>query len=207
MISVPMSLVVTQWVVLFALGGLVIVMYRQLAHLLELSGSAHDPGGPDIGAQAPAFDYRHPSESAATNRLAPPGQGPIVLLFSDPWCGACDKALQAVETVTQRRPSSLRVLVVTDADDVAVAANDGLSRTPLEVAVVEGQVVTRDYGVTGTPLLLGVDANGVVQAKVSGSDEATVRRFLKELDRSRRKERGEKAPEISKPEKEEVRAE
>jgi hypothetical protein len=182
-ISIPVAVVVAQWVVLFGLSALVVVMYRQLAHLLELGGAAGSAGGLDVGARAPSFTYRRPGEP--DRYYFEVGQTPAFLLFTDPRCGACDTALRAVETVTRRsRSTGTRVVVVTDADDVAVAANEGLSNTALDVAVVDNAVVERDYRVTATPLLIGVDADGVVRAKASGPDEAGVRRFLREFRRA-----------------------
>jgi hypothetical protein len=179
-ISVPLALVVTQWVVLLVLAALVLVMYRQLAHLLELSRGAHDAGGLDLEAAAPSFAYRRPSE-AGEHRFTV-GETPALLLFTDPRCGACDKALQAVESVTRRsRSTGVRVLVVTDGDEIAVAANGALSASALDIAIVERHVVTRDYRVTGTPLLVGVDADGLVRNKMAGPDEAAVRRMLKDF--------------------------
>lgn len=182
MISLPIAIVVTQWVMLFALSGLVIVMYRQLAHLLHLSGSAHDAGGLDVGTVAPTFGYRHPGES--TRRIFQPGSRSTVLLFTDPRCGACDAALEAVEGAARGSQSSgLQVLVVSDADDIAVAANEGLSRTSLDIALVDHGVVTTDYRVTGTPLLVGIDSNGAVQSTIAAPDLPAARRLVKDLHR------------------------
>ena len=182
MISMPIALVVTQWVLLLALALLVLLMYRQLAHLLHLSGSAHDAGGPVEGEPAQAFRYHQPGEPLVHDYQ--PGEQATLLLFSDPRCGACDAALEAVETVTRNsRAAGLRVLVITDADDIAVAANNALANTALDVAVVD-RGVTHDYRIAGTPLLVGVDREGVVRAKASSPDQTAVRRLLKDIRRA-----------------------
>ncbi len=182
MTSVPTAVLVTQWVMLFALSALVIVTYRQLAHLLELSGSANDAGGPALGVMAGPFAYRRPGDPAP--RTFTPGTRPVVLLFTDPRCGACAGALEAVERATRDRPPHLDVLVVTDAEEAAVAANEALGRTPFEVALVERRVVSHGYRVTGTPLLLGLDVEGRVRARAAGPDRSGVRRFLREFMRA-----------------------
>jgi hypothetical protein len=203
--SLPIALVVTQWVMLFALVALVVMMYRQLAHLLEIGSRAHDAGGLADGDPAPSFGYRRPGEPGTHHFTG--GGSPALLLFTDPRCGACEQALESVEALTRgNRVPDLRVLVVTDADDVAVTANEGLSRTRLDVAVVDNHVVTRDYRVAGTPLLVGIDAAGVVRTKVAGADAAAVRRFFADFRRTlARRDGGGPAPAAV--DREEVRSE
>jgi hypothetical protein len=151
MTSVPTPLLVTQWVLLFALSALVVVMYRQLAHLLRLSDSANDAGGLAPGAAVPTFTYRRPGRPGVDRFV--PGSGSAVLLFTDPRCGACDTVLDGLERVVSAGArDQLRVLVMTDADDTAVAANDALGRTSLEVALVDHRVVSHEFRVNATPL-------------------------------------------------------
>src|SRR5436190_20300152 len=56
-ITFPVWLVVSQWVLLFGLGFLVITMYRQIALLESLKGAGSEREGLPVGAKAPSFDY------------------------------------------------------------------------------------------------------------------------------------------------------
>jgi hypothetical protein len=59
-----------------------------------------------------------------------------------------------------------------------------MSTTPLDVAVVDRHVVTRDYRVAGTPLLVALTADRTVHSAVAGGGEASVRRFVRSFRRA-----------------------
>src|SRR5437763_14628486 len=56
-ITLPLWLIVSQWVLLFALGFLIIVMYSQVAFLQPLNDQGSDREGIPRGEKAPTFDY------------------------------------------------------------------------------------------------------------------------------------------------------
>lgn len=186
MIEVPIAVVITQWIVLFSLGVLVLVVYRQLAYLLQMSRAATADGGPELGTKAPAFDYVRLGED--TRHRFEPGRAPAVLLFTDPGCGACDQALaalnQARDSGRLNRLDGLRTLIVTGADPLAVIASDSLRESSFETALVEHAATHRDYHITVTPLLIGIDSDGHVRAKAAGVTEVTLKSFLRDFRNS-----------------------
>ena len=56
MIEMPLYLAVVQWVILLALGLLVLLMYRQLAQRIGVGAGPREPGLPS-GTMAAAFAY------------------------------------------------------------------------------------------------------------------------------------------------------
>ena len=66
-ITLPLWLVAGQWVLLFALGFLVLVMYRQIGLLEHLKDSGPEREGLPVGEKAPSFDYTPVNRS--TNAL------------------------------------------------------------------------------------------------------------------------------------------
>jgi hypothetical protein len=80
-ITLPVWLVVSQWMLLFALGFLVIVMYRQLGFLLQLKDLGTEREGLPIGEKAPAFDYRLVNQNTdASIHFEPKGGWSLLLL-------------------------------------------------------------------------------------------------------------------------------
>src|SRR5947209_10368556 len=96
-VSLPLWLVVSQWVLLFALGLLIVVMYRQVGFLQQLKDQGSEREGLSIGEKAPAFDYTPANQSrAASARFEPQGNWSL-LLFADPTCVSCQGTLLALE--------------------------------------------------------------------------------------------------------------
>ena len=86
---IPVYLEVAQWALLFGLGSLVVVLYRQLGRLLS-----HDPGpanpGPAVGTRAAPIRYARLPDGAA-GQLAPGDGQPALIAFVDPTCPACEQ--------------------------------------------------------------------------------------------------------------------
>lgn len=177
---VPLWIVISQWALLLALAILVVLIYRQLAYLLDLSVRVSAPTtGLPLGSQAPSFDYRLVAASHETQRFV--GEGvPTLLLFTDPGCRSCLEALEILERTTRaQRGATLRVLAVTDADPrLLVAIEDQL---PFEIALVDRDVVRRLYSTLVAPFLYGIDSRGVIRARTELSNEDNVRNALAEL--------------------------
>src|SRR5581483_7717907 len=95
---------------------------------------------------------------------------PILLLFSHPACGPCAALLPEVGRWQREHADELVVAVVTSGDlddDRARAAEHGLTLVLRD----DGDRVADQYGVTGTPMALLVDADGRVASKlVVGAD-------------------------------------
>ena len=177
MIRIPVYLAIAQWALLGALGVLVIVMFRQLGRLV--TGQAHAaPLGPAAGSAAPALSYVRPGEREQ-RRLTPGGGRPLLLAFVDPTCPSCE---DLVGVLGQLKDGG-------ELDDLTVLAliSDPLSY--LQISAVFGQSgleigrpVKRSgldaYRVSATPLLVAIDAAGVVRAAGSVVRADEVRGFV-----------------------------
>jgi len=178
-ITLPVWLVVSQWVLLFALGFLVIVMYRQLGFLLHLKDLGTEREGPHIGERAPAFDYISVNQNTGASVHFEPEGGWSLLLFADPGCMSCQDALPIFERFLSKVERPLRVLVLTSAEPVLIAASEAFRTTSLSIGRVSRDVPGRLYHSNITPFACLIDAEGVIRSKGVASNEATIRKIMK----------------------------
>ena len=94
MMRIPSYLEVAQWALLFGLGGLVIVLYRQLGRLLSHSGKHEEPG-PEIGSRAAPIRYLQ-VPAGTPSRVAPGDGMPLLIAFVDPTCPACEQLVSSL---------------------------------------------------------------------------------------------------------------
>lgn len=183
-ISLPLWLVVSQWVLLFALGCLVIVAYRQLGYMLHLKemGTEHD--GRQIGEQAPAFSYTPMQQSLdASDYFDPKGKWSL-LLFADPGCVSCQGALRALEHFAPEVAARMQILVATSADPALITAVEEFRTASVTIGRVDGEVPFKLYRTHATPFLYVIDAEGVIQAKGVAGNEAEFRKLVRKVDRN-----------------------
>jgi len=177
--SVPVSLLVTQWILLAALGLLVVIAFRQLAYYRGLSAAS--VGGLELGSLAPTFEYRAVFKGAAASELTElvPGSRDLALLFGDPSCGACDRALSALEQFS-KSPIGAQwdVFVATSAPAADLSRSEPFKMSGLTVGVVDPVVVHTLYQVQQLPLLYAVDTAGRVQAKGVVTNGTAVEKIL-----------------------------
>lgn len=178
MISLSLNVVVAQWVLLFALGLLVIVMYRQLAYLLDLR--AGQPNGLSVGSLAPDFDYVLP-RTAELRRFTTTDHWSLIM-FANPICTTCARALASLERVISTgRLDSVQTLVVSVAGPIDEVQNDLLSATE-HVGIVEHDVVHRLYKTEKTPFFYTVDPAGIIRGAGAPVDQAEIEKLLAQSD-------------------------
>lgn len=174
---IPLFLAVAQWTLLFALGLLVIVMYRQLARVM--GGAEPAKAGPALGSRAASFPYARPGDDAV--RYFTPGDGQAALLaFVDPTCPACEKLVAALgEAHRAGELDGLRVLLVTSEPPGYLQISEDFRTTALEI----GRPVTRSdldsYSASATPLLVAIDPAGLVRLAGHAMRPADVRAFIR----------------------------
>jgi hypothetical protein len=181
--NVPLPISIAQWVLLFGLGVLVIVMYRQLAYVLNLIGVDAEQTGLVIGERAPSFKYTSNVRSTEplVHSFLPSGHSTL-LMFADPGCLSCEHAMVALERVVAATNGlSLRVLVVTDADPELVAVTDSFSATSLELGHVHGDVARRLYRTHLTPFLYGIGPDGAVRSRGVAEREEQISAVLHKM--------------------------
>jgi peroxiredoxin len=181
-VSLPTFVFVTPWVLLFALGLLVVLMYRQLGFLLRLRDRGSVRDGLTLGQAAPVFGYRTVDGTRGPVARFQPGKKWILLMFADPACMGCGKALAAVENVVRKSVSHLEVVVATTAEQAAIDAVEAFKKTSLNVVKVASNVQEGLYQTHTVPLAYLVDPTGIIRNKTIPSDESAVRKMLANME-------------------------
>jgi hypothetical protein len=177
MVTMPLPVAVAQWVMLLAFGLLLILAYRQLAYLLEVSARASGrEGGLKLGTAAPAFSFS--AASGSLGEFSVDGGLPVVLMFVNPRCRSCEDAVVALGRIQNQDPRGVRCAVVTTADPNAVSSIGAFQGSQFEVLYVEARVSWDLYKVPATPFVYGIDNQGQVACKGSASQFADLYQLL-----------------------------
>jgi hypothetical protein len=181
-ITLPLWLVVSQWTLLFALGLLVIVMYRQVAYLQLLKDAGSKRDGLPIGERAPSFDCTPINQGTAVpTRFEPTGHWSL-LLFADPGCASCETALHALEQLAPTFAQTLRILVVTSAEPSRITAVETFNTTSFDISRVRHEVPTQLYRARVTPFAFLIDPEGIIRAKGIAGNERSLRNLVHKVD-------------------------
>lgn len=183
-ILLPLWLVVSQWVLLFALGLLVIVMYRQLGYLLHLRDAGTERDGLPIGGKAPAFDYTPVNgDMRLPARFEPLGTWSL-LVFVEPGCVSCRSTISTLERLTSAFEQRIRVLVVTSAEPALIAAVDEFRTASLGLNRISKDVPDKLYQTRSTPFAYLIDPGGMIKARGIATDEPAIRKLVQKVDRN-----------------------
>ena len=177
MIRIPVYLAIAQWALLGALGVLVIVMFRQLGRLV--TGQAHAaPLGPAVGSLAPALTYARPGEREQ-RRLTPGGGRPLLLAFVDPTCPSCEDLVGVLgELRDGGELDGVTVLALISDPPSYLQISAVFQASGLEIGRPARRSGLDAYRVSATPLLVAIDAAGVVRAAGSVVRADEVRGFV-----------------------------
>jgi len=173
-IRIPLYLEIAQWALLFGLGTLVLLLYRQLGRLLSSGGGPESPG-PAIGTQAAPIRYsRIPGD---TRGQLTPGDGqPALIAFVDPTCPSCEQLVANLsELQAGGELGGIRVLLLVSDPPGYLSISAAFRATSLEIGRPLTAAEVGGYRVTGTPLLVAIDGAGEVQAVGVSSKQADVR--------------------------------
>lgn len=173
---VPLYLAVAQWMLLFAFGLLLLVVFRQLGRMLRKDDTAA-PLGPEIGSRAAGLEYRRFADD--TVQYLEPGDGrPALLAFVEPTCPSCEKLVLALGAAEQAGDlTGIRVLLLTSSPKSYLRVSDAFRATELECGRILAQATTAAYGATSTPLLVAIDRTGLVRAAAPAVELDEVRTF------------------------------
>lgn len=184
-ITLPTWVVVGQWALLFALGTLVILMYRQLAFLLELANLGTEREGLKIGEKAAEFTYRQANNALSGReghlKLT---EGWLLLVFADPGCSSCQKALTILEHLAPKLEQTMRVVLVAPATPELIEAVDAFKNTSIDIYRVDQEVPFKLYRTYSTPFAYLINPQGVIQATGVPSDESALRKITVKAERS-----------------------
>lgn len=182
-ITLPTWLVVSQWVLLFALGFLIIVMYRQVGYLQRLKDAGSEREGLPVGEKAPAFEHtRLNGQAGAPARFEPQGNWSL-LVFADPTCASCQDTLRTLERMAPKLEQGVRVLVATTAESEQIALAEAFQTEAVAISRVRSDVPARLYRTRVTPFGYLIDPAGKVRAREIAGDEAALRKLLRKVDR------------------------
>jgi len=162
--GVPPYLEVAQWALLFGLGALVIVLYRQLGRLMGHHGDEHDRPGPAVGSRATAIRYQR-VPGGVPGRVAPGDGVPLLLAFVDPTCPACEQLVSSLSAPqVAGELLGVRVLLLMSDPPSYVTISPSFQATSLEIGRPVSTAEVASYRPTSTPLLVGIDRTGIVRA-------------------------------------------
>ena len=174
---VSLYLAVAQWALLGALGVFLLVLFRQLGHVLRGTGGSAELG-PAVGSLAAPLHYRRPGEEQA-RRLTPGDGQPTLIAFVDPTCPSCEELVSVLGALRAAGElMAIRVLLLISDPASYLRISEAFSATELEVGRPSDPSGLDDYRVTGTPLLVAIDQGGVVRAAGSAMRPAEVRHYV-----------------------------
>ncbi|HET8851680.1 MAG TPA: hypothetical protein VFN02_04080 [Ktedonobacteraceae bacterium] len=182
-ITLPLWAVISQWMLLLALGFFVVVAYRQLGYMLRLKDIGSDRDGLPIGAHAPPFTYQlanHDDSAGAEMPFETRGQWSLLLL-ADPGCGSCQTAVAGLERVAPTL-HEVQILVATTAEPALIALVEQFHNATVPIGKVAHVVPEEYYRTFATPFAYIIDADGVIKAKGIAGDEASLQRLLQKAD-------------------------
>lgn len=181
-VVLPLWLVTSQWTLLFALGFLIIVMYRQIGYLQQLKDEGSEREGLTIGEIAPAFDYTSMSENSDASTRFEAKKTWSLLVFADPGCSSCQDTLRSLQRMAPKLGQTMRLLVATTAEPSQIAAAEAFRTTSITIGRVRNEVPARLYRTRVTPFAYLIDPDGVIRARGVAADEASFRKLVHQGD-------------------------
>jgi hypothetical protein len=173
---IPVYLEVAQWALLFALGLLVIVLYRQLGRHFSLAKRSDDLG-PAVGSGAAGFEYARVSD-ASVQRFTPGDGRAALVAFVGPTCPACEDLVVALgEADDAGELAGARALLLISESPSYLQISEPFRTTRLEVGQILADATIEAYRASATPLLVAIDGAGVVRSAGSVIERADVRAF------------------------------
>ena len=135
----------------------------------SLADSRLNRNGLPAGTPAPGF--RLPRLDGGTLSLESYRGRRVLLVFSDPECGPCDRLAPQLEQL-HRRARDVQVLMIGRGDPTANRAKVAEHGLTFPVALQRHWEISRDYGKFATPIGYLIDERGVISADVAGGAEA-----------------------------------
>jgi hypothetical protein len=179
-VVLPLWAVVSQWVLLLALGFFLVVAYRQLGYMLRLKDIGSERDGLPIGEKAPAFGYVPFNDGARSDDSFDPQGSWTLLLFADPGCESCQIA---VSSLNRQLVRDMRVLVITAVEPEVIAVVEQFRDASVPIGHVGREVPVELYHTLTTPFAYVIDPEGVIRAKGIASDGGSIRKLIQKADR------------------------
>lgn len=175
--TIPAYLVISQWVLLFTLAILVILMFRQLGRHLILAKRPSSLG-PEVGSQASSIVYSQMSDGLTASFV--PGRGrPALIGFVDPTCPACEELVTALnESHGAGELSTIDSLLLTTDPPSYLQISEPFRATRLPIGRMLDDTAVSEYRASATPLLVAIDATGIVRASGPVTRRSDIHAFI-----------------------------
>jgi hypothetical protein len=183
-IEVPGVVFVAQWVLLFTLAALAVVLFRQVAHLILLPHTDERRLGLGIGNEAPAFSYQRIDRAgdgtiSERHETFEPRRRRTLLMFTDPLCHSCEKATAALAVARSGALlSGLDVLRVTTAEPAMVRAAQRFGVDLDEIVYIAPNVAHEVYRTDVAPFFYVIGADGIIRSRGWAEDVAGIERLV-----------------------------
>jgi hypothetical protein len=160
---IPVYLAVAQWALLFTLGILVIVMYRQLGRHFSKSKPSSELG-PPVGGRAVDFEYARVTDGTV-QRFTPGGGQAALVAFVGPTCPACEELVMAIDEADHAGDlAGVRPLLLISDPPSYLQISEPFRTTQLEIGQVLANATLEAYRASATPLLVAIDCAGIVRS-------------------------------------------
>jgi hypothetical protein len=186
-IRIPLYLAIAQWALLLCLALLLIAAYRQLGRFL--SGAQTPPElGPRSGAKPGRISYQRLSPAGgaedggrpgSARRTFVPGGESALVAFVDPTCPSCEELVAVLGRAGEAGElAGVRVLLLTTDPPGYLQISAAFRATKLEIGRPLDDAELAAYRPSGTPLVVAIDAAGVVRASGAAVRQAEVRAMI-----------------------------
>lgn len=178
---ISIFLVTAQWALLFALGLLVILMFRQLARQLNPASRSGTDLGPDPGSRPARFEYTRVSDGT-TQRFSPGDGKPALLAFADVMCPSCEELVTSLgEADARDELAGAKTLLLISDPPSYLQVSKPFRTTRLEIGRIIARSALEAYRVSATPLLVAIDHTGIVRRAGPAVRPADVRGYVHAL--------------------------
>jgi hypothetical protein len=187
-VTVPLPIFIAQWVMLFALLGLMTLLFRRLGLLVggseaSTSDASVSRVGLVAGTLAPSFEgvivtaeHEHPMS------WHPPTSHPTLLMFGDPLCGGCEKSVTALNKVLGSKDlGRIDAYVLTSEEPSIIRAVAAFRTSAVPIVRVDRAISLGDFAVRATPFFYAIGPNGRLLAGRSGSDGGAIQELVNDL--------------------------
>jgi hypothetical protein len=176
-VRIPEYVAIAQWVLLLTLGLLVTLMFRQLGRQLGVIKAPADLV-PAVGTPAAGFEYAR--LDTGTREFFEPAAGrPALLAFADPTCPSCEELVAGLNQAhADGGLAEVRPIILTSESASYLQISGPFRDTPLPVGRLVSDSARQAYRVSATPLLVAVDAEGLVRAAGPAARPADIAAFV-----------------------------
>jgi len=167
------------WLIVLALGLLVLLLYRQLGIMYLGSAEGVSRDGLDKGATAP--DFALTDQYGNPQRLSDYRGRPALLLFGSPHCSPCRTLMPQLHEWARAHPEVGVVWLNAASEEESLKFVSELGATlPVAPYTPESKLMDR-YKVRVTPFMFLLDEKGVVRAKGLANTKSGLDLYYKEL--------------------------